>query len=148
MTDLELHPQTHRPLLAESVRLTDDGVDILDRRVYPFQRSWVHCAGVDDVATAIETMVTQSSGPMFATTAGLVLAAREAAGKPPGEAVAHLRAAGRRLIATRPTNNAIRDAVAATLEPLAEAQARGLDGTQLLPLVTAAAGGQEGVYPG
>jgi methylthioribose-1-phosphate isomerase len=146
MTDLELHPDTHRPLLAESVRLTDDGVDILDRRVYPFERSWVHCAGVEDVAVAIETMVTQSSGPLFATTAGLVLAAREAADKGPAEAVAQLRAAGRRLVATRPTNNAIRDAVAASLEPLADAQERGLDGAQLLPLVTAAAGAHEMLY--
>jgi hypothetical protein len=59
MTDLELHPDTHRPLLAESVRLTDEGVDILDRRVYPFEHRWVHCATVEDVAVAIETMVTQ-----------------------------------------------------------------------------------------
>ena len=35
------------PLLADSVRLRDEadggGVDILDRRVYPHQISWVHC---------------------------------------------------------------------------------------------------------
>ena len=146
MTDLELHPDTHRPLLAESVRLTGDGVDILDRRVYPFEHRWVHCGSVEDVAVAIETMVTQSSGPLFATTAGLVLAAREAAGLAPAEAVAHLAAAGRRLVATRPTNNAIRDAVAATLEPLREAEEQGLDGAQLLPLVTAAAGAHEMLY--
>ena len=141
-----MHPRTHRPLLAESVRLTDDGVDILDRRVYPFERTWVHCTCLEDVAVAIETMVTQSSGPLFATTAGLVLAAREAAGLGPADAVSHLRAAGRRLVATRPTNNAIRDAVAATLEPVAEAEERGLDGAQLLPLVTAAAGAHEMLY--
>jgi methylthioribose-1-phosphate isomerase len=146
MTDLELHPDTHRPLLAESVRLTIDGVDILDRRVYPFEHRWVHCSGVEEVAVAIETMVTQSSGPLFATTAGLVLAAREAVGLGPAEAVAHLGAAGRSLVATRPTNNAIRDAVAATLEPLREAQEQGLDGAQLLPLLTAAAGAHEMLY--
>lgn len=103
------------PILADSVRLTDDGVDILDRRVFPERRVWVHCASVADVATAIEDMVTQSSGPYFAALWGMVLAARSASSLAPAEARAHLDRAGELLVATRRTNNHLRKAVAAAL---------------------------------
>ncbi|WP_214410425.1 hypothetical protein [Sphaerisporangium fuscum] len=127
------------PVLADSVRLTGDGVDILDRRVYPFERRWVRCATAEDVAVAIERMVTQSLGPLFATTAGLVLAAREAARLGPGAAAERLRAAGARLIATRPTNNHIRDAVRAVLAATADGPLADASGEELLPAVTEAA---------
>ena len=58
------------------------GVEILDRRVFPLETRWVRCVDVEQVAVAIETMVTQSSGPLFAATAGMVLAARAAAPAP------------------------------------------------------------------
>lgn len=122
------------PILADSVRLTSDGVQILDRRVFPFERVWVHCATVEEVAKAIEDMVTQSSGPYFATLWGMVLAAREAAALPREQARAALAAAGERLIASRPTNNAITIAVATVL---AEVDASDAD------VVTAAQTGAE-----
>lgn len=103
------------PVLADSVRLTDDGVEILDRRVFPAERVWVHCASVEDVAKAIEDMVTQSSGPYFAALWGMVLAAREAVSLDALEARAHLEKAGERLVATRRTNNHLRKAVHAVL---------------------------------
>jgi methylthioribose-1-phosphate isomerase len=134
------------PVLADSVRTTAHGVEILDRRVYPFERRWVHCATMEDVAVAIEQMVTQSSGPLFATTAGMTLAAREARNAAPGDAAGRLRAAGRRLIATRPTNNHIRDAVHAILSatvdgPLAEAP-----GEELVAAVAKAAAEHDAGY--
>lgn len=122
------------PVLADSVRLTDDGVAILDRRVFPEQRVWVHCGGVEDVAKAIEDMVTQSSGPYFAALWGMVLAARAAAGLGPAEARAHLEEAGARLIATRRTNNHLRKAVAAALSPV-----DGQTGEELVAAVLAGA---------
>jgi methylthioribose-1-phosphate isomerase len=103
------------PVLADSVRLTEDGVAILDRRVFPAERVWVHCASVEDVAKAIEDMVTQSSGPYFAALWGMVLAAREAVSLDAAEAHAHLEKAGERLVATRRTNNHLRKAVHAVL---------------------------------
>lgn len=103
------------PVLADSVRLTDDGVEILDRRVFPAERVWVHCASVEDVAKAIEDMVTQSSGPYFAALWGMVLAAREAASLGPVAARAYLEKAGARLVDTRRTNNHLRKAVTAAL---------------------------------
>ena len=106
------------PALANSVRLTEDDLLILDRRVFPFERRWVRCATVEEAARAIEDMVTQSSGPLFAAAAGMVLAARAARHLDEQAAAGHLRAAGQRLIATRPTNNHIRDAVHAVLAVL------------------------------
>ncbi|WP_447009665.1 s-methyl-5-thioribose-1-phosphate isomerase [Saccharothrix hoggarensis] len=103
------------PLLARSVRLEDDGVHILDRRNFPFERVWVRCGTVGEVAKAIEDMVTQSSGPYFAALYGMVLAAREVRGLPRDEARAALDRAGRLLVETRRTNNHLRKAVAAVL---------------------------------
>jgi methylthioribose-1-phosphate isomerase len=103
------------PILADSVRLTDDGVAILDRRVFPAERVWVHCRSVEDVAKAIEDMVTQSSGPYFAALWGMVLAAREAVAMSADNARTHLELAGERLIATRRTNNHLRKAVHAVM---------------------------------
>ncbi|GAA3888464.1 s-methyl-5-thioribose-1-phosphate isomerase [Saccharothrix violaceirubra] len=105
------------PVLARSVRLEPDGVHILDRRDFPFTREWVRCGTVAEVAKAIEDMVTQSSGPYFATLWGMVLAAREAVGTP--DPHGYLRAAGELLIDTRRTNNALRKAVAIVLEHVA-----------------------------
>jgi len=104
------------PTLADSVRLAEDGVHILDRRVFPERREWVRCATVEDVAKAIEDMVTQSSGPYFAALWGMVLAAREAVDLP--DPVSHVHAAGARLVATRRTNNHLGKAVRSVLSTL------------------------------
>src|SRR5262245_1918798 len=137
------------PVLADSVRLRDEsdggGVDILDRRVYPHQINWVHCATVVDVAAAIRDMVTQSSGPVFAASAGLVLAARAARALPAGAAADSLREAGALLAATRPTNNHVRDVVATVLSALETPAATG-GGEELVAAVAAAAAGVEGHY--
>ncbi|MFF4417174.1 s-methyl-5-thioribose-1-phosphate isomerase [Streptosporangium sp. NPDC001559] len=133
------------PVLADSVRITDDAVEILDRRVYPFEVRWVRCTTSEEVATAIERMVTQSSGPLFAATAGLVLAAREARREPPEEAAAHLRRAGARLIATRPTNNHIRDAVQGVLGVVLDGR-EATSGAELVEAVTRAANAHDAAY--
>ncbi|MDX6751167.1 s-methyl-5-thioribose-1-phosphate isomerase [Geminicoccaceae bacterium 1502E] len=115
-------PVTLPTLLRESVLLEEGLVRILDRRVFPFEKQFVDCRTCEDVARAIEEMVTQSGGPFYAASAGMVLAAREAARH--GDAERRLeimRQAGQRLVATRGTNNLIARAVAAML---AEAEAR------------------------
>jgi methylthioribose-1-phosphate isomerase len=111
------------------VLVEPDAVRILDRRVFPFERTWVTCRSYEDVAEAIEAMVTQSLGPLFAAAGGMVLAARDADGRPDV-----VREAARRLVATRPTNNGIRDVVA---ELLAVAESTG--GQQLGEAVAQAA---------
>ncbi|MEW9552853.1 s-methyl-5-thioribose-1-phosphate isomerase [Nonomuraea sp. NPDC050783] len=136
------------PVLAASVRYAADGaVEILDRRVYPFEVSWVRCATSEDVAVAIERMVTQSSGPLFAATAGMVLGAREARHDGPEQAAARLRAVGARLVATRPTNNHIRDAVHAVLAATVDRSGEGPPaGDELVEAVEAAARAHEDGY--
>jgi methylthioribose-1-phosphate isomerase len=125
-----------RPVLADSVRLSEQGVFILDRRGFPFERDWVLCRTADEVAKAIEDMVTQSSGPYFAALYGMVLASREAAGLRPHAAYAYLEQAGVRLMRTRPTNNHLRKAVHAVLSAVSGS------GDELLR--TALAGAQAG----
>jgi methylthioribose-1-phosphate isomerase len=108
------------PVLDRSVRLTDDGVLILDRRVFPAREEWVLARDATEVAAAIRAMVTQSSGPFYAGLAGLALAARQQRARPVDEAIKALADAGAVLTAARPTNNHVRDAVGAIL---AEVQA-------------------------
>lgn len=106
-------------LLRNVARYQDGVVSILDRRRYPFEASWVTCARSDDVARAIEAMVTQSLGPGLCAGYAMVQAAREArqAGVRFGE---ELRRAAARLVATRPTNADIRLTVEAMLAAAAE----------------------------
>lgn len=107
MTDLSGYPT----IIAKSVLLDGDGVRILDRRIFPFEITFVHCGTVEEVAVAIEEMVTQSNGPFFAAGAAMVLAAREAERSGVADKTAFLSAAAERLRRTRPTNNNIRTIV-------------------------------------
>lgn len=119
MHDISLVEPT---LVRQSVILDDDAVRILDRRTFPFDLRFVACATYEDVAVAIEEMVTQSSGPFFAASAGMVLAARVAeSGARVEERLAVIDRAAARLTATRPTNNHIR-----TVVSMMAAAARGL----------------------
>ncbi len=111
-----------QPVLADSVRLTDDGVLILDRREFPFERNWVLCRTVEDVARAIEDMVTQSSGPYFAVLYGMVLKARTLEHLPFAKAREELAETAQMLENTRRTNNALRKATKIVLAAVDEAQ--------------------------
>jgi methylthioribose-1-phosphate isomerase len=102
-------------VLDDSVRLTDDGVLILDRRTFPAREEWVLARDAAEVAAAIAGMVTQSSGPLYAALAGMALTGRRHAARPVEEARAALRGAASALAGARPTNNHVRDAVAGLL---------------------------------
>lgn len=124
-------------LVGQSVVVEPDAVRILDRRVFPFERRWITCRSPEDVARAIEEMVTQSLGPVQAAAGGMVLAAREADRLATADDRRQLMAtAGRRLVATRRTNNGIRDVVAALLQV---AERIGQTGEAFGPAVEAAA---------
>ncbi len=104
-------------IISQNVLIEPDAVRILDRRVFPFEKTWVTCRNHEEVAKAIEDMVTQSSGPLFAAAGGMTLAARDADRlSTAGERRDFMTAAGRRLVDTRRTNNQIRDVVAELLE--------------------------------
>lgn len=118
-------PFLNRP---ENIARYEDGaVLILDRRAYPFERSFVRCATVEDVARAIEAMVTQSHGPGPTAGYGMALAARAARSRSAPRQEEALAAAAARLIATRPTNGGIRLVVTEVLESALRAIGAGGD---------------------
>lgn len=109
--------------LQHSVVFDDNAgiVRILDRRIFPARTEWVAAHTPQDVADAIRDMVTQSSGPLFAATAGMRLAATQVRGQALGDARESLRAAGFALATARPTNAHPRDAVARIIDGAADA---------------------------
>ncbi|WP_274631253.1 s-methyl-5-thioribose-1-phosphate isomerase [Arvimicrobium flavum] len=103
-------------LYVESVLLDSGAVRILDRRVFPFSKEFVVCANHEEVAIAIEQMVTQSNGPFYAAGGGMVLEARAAEReRDPVRRLHMMKAAGARLVRTRPTNNNISTAIRSIL---------------------------------
>ncbi len=88
-------------------RYEDGTVFIGDRRKYPFEKAFVRCDSVEEVARAIETMVTQGGGPWVAASFAMAMAARQSAARSSAEALETLQQTCRRLISTRPTNTAI-----------------------------------------
>ena len=102
----------------------EDGlVSILDRRVYPFEVEFVVCKSYEEVACAIEEMVTQSLGPAYAAGYGMVLAGRDCKEEEYSKIIAYMNIAATRIINTRPTNHEIRDTVSAMLVFLIDALA-------------------------
>ncbi len=85
-------------------RIEDNKVLIGDRRAYPLKKEFVTCHSLEDVAVAIETMVTQGGGPTRAAmVAMLLLAERSDRGEIKRDKELFLDAK-KRLQITRPTN--------------------------------------------
>lgn len=100
----------HLPFLLrrENVARYEDGVVVIgDRRKYPFEQAYVTCHSVEEVARAIEEMVTQGGGPSIAAVYAMAMAARGAEGLSAGMARAALESARQRLVDTRPTNTSL-----------------------------------------
>ena len=128
---------TQPTLIRDSVQLTENGISILDRRVFPFEKKLVFCRTYEEVAVAIEEMVTQSAGPYFAAAAAMVLAARAIPPQAsPEEKRSALTTAGARLKRARVTNNKIRLVVDRLLAAGLEAI---LEGDDLAPKIQSAA---------
>lgn len=88
-------------------RYQEGAVLITDRRKFPFEKSLYRCETVEEVARAIEKMVTQGGGPWVAAPFALASAARKAEDKSDEKFREALRAAEKRLVETRPTNTAM-----------------------------------------
>ena len=88
-------------------RYESGAVYIGDRRKFPFEKEFVRCEDVEDVARAIEDMVTQGGGPWVAAVFAMAMAAQKVEGKPLDESIEYLRKAKTRLVNTRPTNTAM-----------------------------------------
>ena len=113
-------------------RYEDGVVYIGDRRKYPFEKVFVRCDTVEDVARAIEDMVTQGGGPWVAASFAMVMAARKVDGKPLDEAMDYLRKAQIRLTNTRPTNTAMARRLVQLVEVAEEAGKNGASMEQAL----------------
>lgn len=113
-------------LRRENVARYEDGeVVIGDRRKYPFERAFVRCASLEEVARAIEDMVTQGGGPGNAALYGMVLVARQAAGQPEARQREMFEAARQRLVKTRPTNTSMARRLERVLPVMERALAQG-----------------------
>lgn len=88
-------------------RYQEGAVLITDRRKFPFEKTLYRCETVEEVARAIEKMVTQGGGPWVAAPFALASAARKAEKKSDEKFRETLRAAEKRLVETRPTNTAM-----------------------------------------
>jgi methylthioribose-1-phosphate isomerase len=100
-----------------------DHVRMLDRRALPHRQVELACRTVDEVAVAIETMAIQGAFTLaIAAGYGMALSASDGAAS-----VDALRAAHRRLLATRPTGVALRRMLDATLTQAQCAFAAGSD---------------------
>ncbi len=92
----------------ENVARYEQGAVLIgDRSRYPFTKKPYQCNSVEEVAKAIEGMITQGSGPWMAASYALVLAAEEVEGKAADQISEHMQEAKQRLVATRPTNTAL-----------------------------------------
>ncbi len=110
----------------ENIANYKDGlVSILDRRVYPFEVEFVVCKTYEEVAVAIEDMVTQSLGPAYAAGYGMALAGRDCKDRDKAEILDYMNTAAARIINTRPTNHEIRDTVNSMMSFLVEALSSG-----------------------
>lgn len=106
-------------------RYADGKVLIGNRKDYPFEKNFVTCASVEDVAVAIETMVTQGVGPWVAAVHALAMRADQCKGR--ADIVTELEIAKDRLVKTRPTNTLIRYRLEDMLKSAAIALDKGRD---------------------
>jgi len=85
-------------------RIEGDVILIGDRRAYPLSQEFVSCASVEDVAVAIETMVTQGGGPVRSAMIAMLFLAGQADRGEVRKAPETFIEAKKRLQITRPTN--------------------------------------------
>ncbi len=88
-------------------RIEDNKVLIGDRRVYPFKKEFVTCSSIEEVAVAIETMVTQGGGPVRSAMVAMLLLAQRADRGEVSKDVELFESAKKRLQRTRPTNTSM-----------------------------------------
>lgn len=82
-------------------------VVILDRRKLPEEVTYHRCGGYEEVAKAIEKMVTQSLGVSPAAGYGMVIAAHQIRGEGRSEEIRYISNAGKRIKNTRPTQTSL-----------------------------------------
>jgi len=119
-------------LCRPTVWLEGDDVVMLDRRRFPEERVYIRLKSPEEVARAIEDMVIQGAGSIgLAAGYGVLLAIKRAVKKSREDLLRDVKAAGRRLIATRPTGRHIREIVEMLLNEVRRALEEGRDPFEL-----------------
>lgn len=85
-------------------RIEGDALLIHDRRRYPLEDSFVTCLSVDEVAQAIQAMVTQGGGPLQVAMTTVRFIARQIHERRATNTVSTFVSGAQKLIASRPTN--------------------------------------------
>lgn len=111
-------------------RYEDGKVLIGNRKDYPFSKNFVTCKRVEDVAVAIETMVTQGVGPWVAAVHAMAMRADQLKGR--ADIMAGLTSAKDRLVRTRPTNTLIRSRLEDVLKSASLALEKGRNPTEFI----------------
>ncbi|MCF6221157.1 MAG: S-methyl-5-thioribose-1-phosphate isomerase [Robiginitomaculum sp.] len=101
-----------------------------NRKDYPFAKNFVTCHSVEDVAVAIETMVTQGVGPWVAAVYAVAMQSDLSKDKP--NMLEDLERAKTRLIKTRPTNTLIRSRLEDVLRVAGKALESGQNPTEAI----------------
>ncbi len=103
-------------------------VQVLDRRLYPRERSYVACQSIAEVAHAIEAMIVQGGPPLaYVGGYGVALAGALSRGQGDAERRAAIRQAAKRLLATRPTADDLQAVVDGARRAAEDAIERGED---------------------
>jgi methylthioribose-1-phosphate isomerase len=89
-------------------RLEGKALLIGDRRVFPFERSFVRCTTIGEVASAIRGMVTQGGGPLQVALTAMRWVALQSEGAPGLASLAPYAEAARMLSQARPTNTTMK----------------------------------------
>lgn len=93
----------------DNVAHYEDGVvSMLDRRVYPFRKEYVHCKTYEESAQAVRDMVTQSGGPIFVVANAMAQAAHSCRQHTSDKQRQTMALAAQILGSARPTNNNIK----------------------------------------
>ncbi|HFB54394.1 MAG TPA: S-methyl-5-thioribose-1-phosphate isomerase [Hellea balneolensis] len=127
-TPAQIHTLLPHILRRENIARYENGKVLIGNRAqYPFEKSFVSCASVEDVAVAIETMVTQGVGPWVAAVHALALRSDQI--KDGKDFEQGLKDAAARLIKTRPTNTLIRQRLGDVMNAALRTQKNGDDPT-------------------
>lgn len=98
-------------------RIKGDSLLIGDRRLYPFERSFVTCKNVEEIASALKEMVTQGGGPLQVALTTLRLIANSP--------LAEIQRSAELLSNSRPTNTTMRRTLVAIVEKLERHPSKG-----------------------
>jgi methylthioribose-1-phosphate isomerase len=131
---LERKIDSYLPFILKSsniARVENNAVLIGDRRVYPLKKEFMTCRDIEEVARAIEDMVTQGGGPARVAMMTMLLLAQRADSGEVRKDPAVFEEAKVRLQRTRPTNTSM----ARLLESLTDRVLDAIDGDESLETV-------------